>query len=182
MDSQDGQVIDLQSIFAQFDKDSDGLLNLEETYQMMETLGDLENKLKLEELLQEMGLDRDNDLKTNFQEFLIICNKSQAGDEIDSLIKSINWEGITLTGTTQIAVHMVGVAGAKNFFERKAEEQKSQNIKYEKRRITNEARQNRFLQKLAFFSFVDESPRHELPLQKKYMGLNMFVASKQKTP
>jgi hypothetical protein len=171
---------ELQKIFNELDKDSDGLLTLEEAKQMMETLGELDTQVSLEELLQDIGLDSEvEDLKINFDDFLIIYNRSQgARNEPECGLEEIVEEMLegssandaettaedSATGSEEtqekieeVAVHEVGVGGAKEFFEEKIEKQKGPSKEDEMKKVQDEARRKKFQQKLAFFSNSQQS-------------------------
>ncbi|CAL8095350.1 unnamed protein product [Orchesella dallaii] len=150
------EVREYQTLFNRFDRDTDGYLCLEDLKLMMETLGAPQTHLSLKKMIQEV--DTDGDSKISFQEFLLIYHKAKAGQlDEDSGLSA-------LAKITEVDIHEVGVDGAKNFFEAKIEQLKSQNKfeaevkkeQEEKRKQEIEKKQKRleFQQKHAFFEQV----------------------------
>jgi len=166
--SQNDEVIDLtkmlsrkeireyRELFNRFDQNRSGFLDLEDMKRMMESLGAPQTHLSLKKMIQEV--DTDGDSKISFNEFLLIYHKAKAGElDTDSGLSA-------LAKLTEVDIQEVGVDGAKNFFEAKIEQLKSQSKfemevkreQEEKRRAEAEKKQKRqeFAKKHAMFEQV----------------------------
>ncbi len=142
-------------MFKKYDLDSSGKIDFEELKKMMEKLGNAQTHLTLKGMITEV--DEDLDGQISYREFLLIFRKAAEGT-----LQNLAGFDTLLTEAKEVDVSVVGVSGAKNFFEAKAAKLSAMSaseaeIKAEQaeRRQANEAKAARkadFKEKLAAFN------------------------------
>ncbi|KAL3861460.1 hypothetical protein ACJMK2_007494 [Sinanodonta woodiana] len=148
------QIQDFKKTFDKYDTGKDQFIDFNELKLMMEKLGAPQTHLSLKEMIREVDEDFDN--KISFREFLLIFRKAAAGELSQNCGLYELYQNVT-----EIDVDKEGVAGAKNFFQAKIEQQTvskkfEEEIKQEqeeKKKQAEEAKQRKaaFKEKSDFF-------------------------------
>eukprot|EP00727_Mastigamoeba_balamuthi_P009880 m51a1_g5514 hypothetical protein (420) ;mRNA; r:394800-396978 len=102
---------EFENMFRKYDRNGDGVLDLEELKYMMEHLQMPQTHLGLKAMIKEV--DEDTDGVINYREFLLIFRYAKTGKLHSEGLKAI---------AASIDVSAAGVGGAKGFFEAKAAE------------------------------------------------------------
>ena len=107
------QINDFKKQFDKYNESKTGFISEMELKRMMEKLGHPLTHIALKQVMKE--IDMDNDGQVSFYEFVLIFSKSQKG-ELSSCHEGLS----QLVNAVSVDVSEVGVSGAKDFFEAKA--------------------------------------------------------------
>jgi len=108
------EIKDFEAKFNLYNISKSGTISLQELKMMMEKLGAPQTHLGLKAMIKEV--DEDDDSAISFREFLMIFRKARAGElDLESGLGK-------LATLSEVDVDMVGVGGAKTFFEAKIAE------------------------------------------------------------
>lgn len=145
-----------KDLFVKFDLNKSGTISNEELKKMMEKLGSPQTHITLKNMIRDV--DEDGDEEISFREFLLIFRKFASGDFKDSPFAAL----VELASQSEVDVSEVGVGGAKNFFEAKAEmlrkgsaleaEVKKEQLERKQAREEKERRASTFKERIGMFN------------------------------